>query len=274
MNAPVPGGVKSRVLTALVLALVVVVVLLVLPPLATLALLALAIVAGAWEWSRFLGTGRLWVRVLYLALVAVAFGLAWTWTRDPGALRVFLLGTGLWWLVALAWLSLAPGRGGGIAAAVAGMLVLVPTGVAFAQIRMIEGQGAALALFTLLLVAAADTGAFFAGRRFGRVKLAPRVSPGKTWEGAFGGLCLALAIGALGAVWFDVPVGRMLVIALTTAVFSIVGDLTESMFKRHAGLKDSGSIFPGHGGVLDRIDSLSAGAPVLLLGLIQAGAAP
>jgi phosphatidate cytidylyltransferase len=112
-----------------------------------------------------------------------------------------------------------------------------------------------------------------AGRSFGRVRLAPRVSPGKTWEGALGGFALALLVGLWGAAWFGYPAGTFVGVCAAAAAFSVVGDLTESMLKRHAGIKDSGSLFPGHGGVLDRIDSVTAGAPVLLLGLGQFGVA-
>jgi phosphatidate cytidylyltransferase len=171
--------------------------------------------------------------------------------------------------VALAWLVLAPQRVGPASAAAAGILALVPAGVALMQLRFDAARGAELTLFAVLLIVAADLGAFFAGRAFGRIKLAPRVSPGKTWEGVFGGLLLTLAVGALGALWFDIPVLRMLPVCLAVAAYSVVGDLTESMLKRHSGIKDSGSLFPGHGGMLDRIDSICAGAPVLVLGLLQ-----
>jgi phosphatidate cytidylyltransferase len=117
------------------------------------------------------------------------------------------------------------------------------------------------------LVVAADIGAYFAGRRFGRNKLAPRVSPGKTWEGVAGGLVAAALMAAVGVWWFDVSAGRFIALCMVVVVASIVGDLTESLFKRHAGLKDSGTILPGHGGVLDRVDSVTAAAPVFLLGL-------
>ena len=117
------------------------------------------------------------------------------------------------------------------------------------------------------LVWAADIGAYFAGRTFGRLKLAPRVSPSKTWEGVLGGLALSAAVAFFGAYWFGLDRTAFVSMCLAVVLLSIVGDLTESMFKRYAGLKDSGSIFPGHGGVLDRIDSVTAAAPAFLLGL-------
>jgi phosphatidate cytidylyltransferase len=124
----------------------------------------------------------------------------------------------------------------------------------------------------LIVVMAADVGAYFAGHRFGRTKLAPKVSPGKSWEGVIGGVIASLVVAAIGASLLDWPVVPVMLLAAGAAAFSVVGDLTESLMKRHTGLKDSGRLFPGHGGVLDRFDSLSAGIPVFVLGLIKVGA--
>ena len=121
---------------------------------------------------------------------------------------------------------------------------------------------------------AADTGAYFAGHRFGRVKLAPRVSPGKTWEGVIGGMLLALLASLAGAAWFEQPPLAFAAVGLAAAAFSVVGDLTESMLKRSAGVKDSGHLLPGHGGMLDRLDSIAAGAPLFVFGLLLIGAVP
>lgn len=263
------GALRSRVLTALVLAIVLIVVVLGLPEWATLVLVALAVIAGAWEWTALLALPGNVARAAYVLGIGLLLGLSWHLTRDPAALRLFLLAAAAWWLAALAWLGLAPRRVHGWSAGIAGVLALVPAGVALAQIRISPGIGAALTLFTVVLIVAADTGAFFAGRAFGRVLLAPRVSPGKTWEGVLGGLALSALVAVAGAAWFGVPPVAMVPVCVVAAAFSVVGDLTESMLKRHAGVKDSGSIFPGHGGILDRIDSVTAGAPVLLLGLLQ-----
>jgi len=129
-------------------------------------------------------------------------------------------------------------------------------------------------LFALILVWVADIGAFFAGRRFGRTRLAPHVSPGKTWEGVIGGAVASALVAVLGSAWFNIPIVRFLPLCLAVVAFSIVGDLTESLLKRFAGLKDSGSLFPGHGGVMDRIDSVTGAAPILFFGLVALGVHP
>src|SRR5690606_16951319 len=121
---------------------------------------------------------------------------------------------------------------------------------------------------------AADIGAYFSGKTFGRRKLAPQVSPGKSWEGLFGGLLTSLLITLAVGLYRGWPVTEM-VLALAGAalvvLISVVGDLTESMFKRSSGIKDSSQLLPGHGGVMDRIDSLTAAIPVFALLLWMAG---
>ena len=116
-----------------------------------------------------------------------------------------------------------------------------------------------------------DIGAYFVGKGFGRVKLAPAISPGKTWEGVLGGLTAVTVLAAAGSAYFEVAVSVLVPFCLAVAMLSIVGDLTVSMFKRTAGVKDSGALFPGHGGVMDRIDSVSAAAPLFALALTWIG---
>jgi phosphatidate cytidylyltransferase len=129
--------------------------------------------------------------------------------------------------------------------------------------------GPGYVLFLFLLIWVADIGAYFAGRRWGRRKLALAISPGKTWEGAVGAGAAALAFALAGAAALGLGSRwpGFVAICMVTVGFSIAGDLFESMMKRQRGLKDSGSLLPGHGGVLDRVDSLTAAAPVFLLGL-------
>jgi len=172
------------------------------------------------------------------------------------------------------WVCFAPARVHPVAAALAGVFALVPCWLALVYVTFATNSPNWV-LFTLALVWAADTGAFFAGRWLGRVPLAPRVSPKKTWEGAIGGMVTAVIVAWLAAtLLFEVAVWPFVITCVAVAALSIVGDLTESMLKRAVGLKDSGSVFPGHGGMLDRIDSVTAAAPALVFALIALKAIP
>lgn len=258
---------KQRVITAVLLIAVLLGVLLWLPPLAAVLLFSLIILAGAWEWAGFIRAESRGVRIAYTALVGALLWATYQVAFEPRVLDAFLWAALGWWFVALLWLSIAPGRVTSVAAAVAGVLALVPAWVALVYLCMAVPHGPWWALFALALTWAADTGAFFAGRSVGRTPLAPRVSPKKTWEGVAGGLALSGIAGFVGAKFFAVSAGMFVALCVIVAAISIIGDLTESMLKRAVGLKDSGWLFPGHGGVLDRIDSVTAAAPALLLGL-------
>lgn len=257
---------KQRLLTAAVIAALLLVVLFLLPPVAALSVVTLVILLGAWEWSGLFAPGSGMPRWLLPALLALL--MAWWWRSPPDAdtARAVLAVAALWWLFALLWIVLAPGRGHPLLTGLACVLSLAPLWVAVAVLRGSDRHGAWITLLALAIVVAADTGAYFVGRALGRVKLAPQVSPGKTWEGVIGGLLASAAVACAGAGWLDWPVQQILPLALTAAGLSVVGDLLESKMKRQAGVKDSGHLFPGHGGVLDRIDSLAAGLPVLALG--------
>lgn len=257
---------EQRIVTALLLAVLALLVILWVPHPVTMGVLALLVLAGAWEWAAFAGWAAWPRRLLYVA--AMAIGVAALWWIGPGADSVVLGAALLWWGLALAWVIFRPDWQHRGVATVAGFLVLIPAWLALVRLH---AQAPQLVLFLLLLVAAADVGAYFTGRRFGRRKLAPQVSPGKTWEGAYGGLAAALVLSMLGVFWFKLAPLPLLAACAATALASIVGDLTESLFKRHVGLKDSGSLLPGHGGVLDRVDSVTAAAPVFLLGLQRLG---
>lgn len=262
---------RKRVPTAVVLAATLLVILLWLPPWATVAALTALLLAGAWEWSAFLRLSTARRRLLYVALVALLLPIAKLVSADPANRDLILLAAVLWWLTALLWIVFAPRRVTPWAAGVAGILALVPAWVALVSLRYAPPPNGQWVLFTLILVWVADIGAFFFGRRFGRVRLAPEVSPGKTWEGVFGGMGLSALVALGGSAWFHVPLAVFMPLCLATVAFSVIGDLTESLLKRFAGVKDSGSVFPGHGGVMDRIDSLTGAAPVLLLGLTLLG---
>lgn len=262
---------RARIMTAAALAVVLVGVLLYGSALAACVLFGVFIALGAWEWSAFLGAGSRARRVGYAALVVALALLTLPRLGEP---RVFaaLMGFAVaWWTVALLWLLLAPQRTPPWAAALAGVCALVPSCVALMHMARAWPLGARWVLFVLALAFAADTGAYFVGHAVGRVKLAPRVSPRKTWEGVLGGMALAAVAGYLGSGWFGLPPRALVPLCLLGAAYSVVGDLTESMFKRAVGLKDSGRLFPGHGGVLDRVDGVLAATPVLCMGLVWLG---
>lgn len=259
---------RQRVITALVLAPFVLLVILWVPHPITAAILALLVAAGAWEWSAFPGFTHHSTRLAYVAFIAACVALAWYLGVDSVASNLLLYASLGWWVLALLWIGLAPASVNRATAAVAGLFALVPVWLALVRLH---AQGPQLMLFLLLLVVAADIGAYFAGRALGKHKLAPRVSPGKTWEGVGGGLVAAALMAAFGVWWFSMDTVPFMALCVLVAIASVVGDLTESMFKRHAGLKDSGNLLPGHGGVLDRVDSVTAAAPVFLIGLERLG---
>jgi phosphatidate cytidylyltransferase len=267
------SALRQRVLTAIVLIAGMLLALFAMPATAGALALALVMLGGAWEWAGFFGAPpRSAERIAYAAGVALLMAVFWALTElDPALYRTVLWGAVLWWLVALAWLFRFPTRVPAPVGILCGILVLVPAWLALGRLLFAE-RGAHWLLFVFVLVWAADIGAFFVGRAVGRVRLAPRVSPGKTWEGVLGGLAAASVAAILGAWWLKQPPAPFVALCIAAALASVVGDLTVSMFKRHAGLKDSSDLLPGHGGILDRIDSMMAAAPLFVLGLRWIGA--
>ena len=270
---------KTRILTALLLLVVFLCALLYLPAPAWALLCAALTGMGAWEWGQF---ARLTSRGARAAFVAVCVVLALLATFEPlsawipngpehGAFVVALLAANL-----LLWLLCIPlilRRRAPLPQGVTlliGLIVLVPTAIALVGLRAADWK---LLLSCMAIAWVADTAAFFAGRRFGKTKLAPAVSPGKTREGALGALLAVVLYGiavALAARLSLSALEWLLLVALLVVltIFSILGDLLESWFKRQVGLKDSGTLLPGHGGLLDRIDSLTAILPPALLLLL------
>jgi len=255
----------QRVVTAAVLLAVLLIVFFRLPAPAAIGVLGVFVTVAAWEWSAFLPLKRLFGRLAYtLFLLVLMAGSMWLFPVRV-ALQPLLWLSLLWWCIAFIWILRFPTPIGPVVGAVCGLLVLVPAWAALVSLLKIPGRGPEYVLFVLMIVWAADVGAYFVGRRLGRTKLAPKVSPGKTWEGFVGGLIAAVGTSLCGSVWFGWSPWFLLPLAISVTAISVVGDLTVSMFKRNAGLKDSGNLFPGHGGVLDRIDSVTAAVPLFAL---------
>ena len=263
---------KQRVITAVVMMIVVGAALLFLSPGQFSGFVALVLLAGAWEWTRLLKMQPV-AQISSLVLFTALLGLMMS---GYGPSMTILIGGSIcWWSLALVLVVSYP-RGAALwqstpVLLLAGILVLLPGMGALAAIRNLPGYIAYLLVF-IALVAAADIGAYCAGRTFGKLKLAPLVSPNKTWEGFVGGLTSTVLVGtaALGQLprLHDIDPWRLMVAILgcvALAVFSVVGDLFESMLKRYCEAKDSSWLLPGHGGVLDRLDSITAALPVYVL---------
>ena len=265
---------RTRVVTAVALLVGLLIALFVAPPVVGAGLLVLMVVQATWEWGAFARlSGHPALRVGYLFVTAMLGVLTFERTRAPADFVALMIVAAVFWVVALARLALHGETANRPATLLAGWLALLPTGIALARIGSIAGARPGAVWFLLLLgmVSAADIGAYFAGRRFGRLKLAPRISPGKTWEGVIGGALLVFLVALAAARALGVPQLALLGLSGVVFVASIVGDLTESLYKRSVGLKDSGSVLPGHGGLLDRIDSLLAATPFYALGLVWLG---
>ena len=253
---------KQRVITAVIALALLLVVLFYVPAAAVQAIIALVMLAGAWEWSAFLGASGHATRITYVLIIGALLAAA---TFAPGLNTYLVLKVSMvWWICALIWTFFFPTSIPAAVRWIGGAVILVP--LYLALIILYQAAPATL-LFLLLIVWVADSGAFFAGKTLGRVKLAPAISPGKTWEGVLGGLAAVVLLTLLRSLWVETDLMVYVPFCLAIASISIVGDLTVSMFKRDAGLKDSGTLFPGHGGVLDRIDSVASAAPLFALGI-------
>ena len=275
---------KQRFITAVIMAglFLSAVIFLSLPWLAFI--FAVLICLGGWEWSRLCEWESPVARVAYVLVLAAVLGLLYVYcqlgaTPQREQIQPFLGLACLWWSLALLWVKGYPGSAvfwrTKAMRNLMGLLVLAPAWMASVYLVSFP-RGGGLIVVMVLVVAAADIGAYFAGRAWGKHKLAEVVSPKKTWEGFWGGMAASSVLALL--LWSQLPpqqahisLAEVLVVLLVTALASVVGDLTVSMVKREAGVKDSGSLLPGHGGILDRLDSLCGAAPVFALGLLLAG---
>lgn len=261
---------KQRVITASVLALITLWVVLKLPPVGLGAALLAVVLLCAWEWADLANWAQPRDRLLYGGLALAPILAVWPLAGQAAVVAGLMLPAFAAWCYVLRWLWRYAGqperRDRPLVVGMAGIVALVAAWLALMGLRHEFGPG--YVLFLLMLIWVADIGAYFAGRRWGRRKLAPAISPGKTWEGVWGAAAAALAFALVGAAMLGVGSRwpGFVAVCMVTIGFSIVGDLFESMLKRQRGVKDSGALLPGHGGVLDRLDSLIAAAPVFLLG--------
>ena len=271
---------RTRVLTAVLLLAGFLAALFWLPRAGWITVVALALSAAAWEWAGLAGLGRVG-RVIYAAgVAAAAFWAGWNSLADMGTLFgrswLYLAACVFWAALAPVWLWERPAFATPVVPLLSGLVVLIPNAAAMVELR---DQSPLLLLGTMAVVWVSDIAAFLAGHRFGRRKLAPSISPRKTWEGVIGALAAvtvyatgwlvagagpmpeALGRASLGGLWF-------VILLLALAVAGIVGDLLESQMKRVAGVKDSGGLLPGHGGVLDRVDALLPVLPLAALAFL------
>lgn len=279
---------RIRLIAALVMAPVAIAAILLLPTAWLVTLAAIVFLMGLWEWFELADIDEtLGKTVLLLAHVALMVALVWASRSGSGySFALFELATLVgvaWWLLALLWLGRYRFASDHTTHArvfklAAGALATIPAWCALAWLHGSDTspslvawipQGHFWLLTALMMVWAADSGAYFAGRKFGKHKLSPRISPNKTIEGLVGGvvagmvvaLCISLLAGADSS---QLP--AIALVALLATLFSVAGDLFESLLKRHAGVKDSGHLIPGHGGVLDRLDGVLAALPAFALG--------
>ena len=264
---------KTRVITSLVLAVVMTVTVLYLPTWAVAWIIGVFCLGGVWEWA---GLTRLrgFARWGYLSACATLMLCLAFWGRDRGwTITTIMAVAVIWWGFAALGLRVRPQRIPLFLVGATGPLALLPAWFLLIHLHGSVSQGPGLMFSVLLIVWAVDVGGHFVGGNWGRIKLAPRVSPAKTWEGVIGGVALATLFAFSASLLLGLPAGTFVVIGIAAAVVSVVGDLTVSMFKRNVSMKDSGWFLPGHGGILDRIDSVVAAAPIFVFGLAAAGLA-
>lgn len=281
---------KQRVLSAIVMVTLALVALFGLSPLPFTIALSAIVVLAMWEWAQFVGFKRPIARaivafvvtcLLFFPMIAATDYIRATRFLTDESTPLLFLGC-IWWLIAFVLVISYP-KSANVwqysvsAKFIFGFCTLIPfligvLALRFYQYQLDQYQGTYLLLYVFLLVWGADSGAYFVGRAIGKHKLAPKVSPGKSWEGAIGGMLTSAVIAVIflqfapNAFGREVGVISFVSLSIVTVAVSILGDLSESMFKRQAGIKDSSNLIPGHGGILDRIDSLTAAVPVFATG--------
>jgi phosphatidate cytidylyltransferase len=264
---------QARIRSALWMVPLTILTILMLPTPYMGALTAMLLLAGLYEWAGLAMLKRKIPKLLYLLCNAVIVtAIAWLDDANQTLLMVTTLIGGIFWLFSLLWLwqfGFAKDQSleNTTLKLLSGSLACIPAWTALVWIHSSE-NGPAWALFAVGLIAIADSGAYLFGVNFGKRKLAPNISPGKSWEGFWGGLVCTVGLAIVCAFYFDDNQPRILAFALLgllTGIFSVLGDLFESLLKRHAQIKDSSTLIPGHGGLLDRLDSIVSGLTVFAL---------
>ena len=275
---------KQRVITAVIMAGLFLAAIYYLPVWGLAVCFGVLVALGAWEWSSLAGWHHSVARFLYVVLVSASLPFVYRYCdlgAQPSREQVQpLLGLAcLWWSFALLWIKGYPESAvlwrTVAMRSVMGLLILVPGWLAAVYLLSFP-PGGLMMVVLVIVVATADIGAYFTGRALGKHKLAVLVSPAKTWEGFWGGVVACVLLAVL--LWYLLPqsaahigVASVIAVIVVTGLASVVGDLAVSMVKRESGVKDSGSLLPGHGGVLDRLDSICGAAPVFALGLLLVG---
>ncbi len=261
----------KRVMTAAVLLPLVLLALFKLPVQGIATLIGIAVMIATWELSALIGFAQSWQRIIYSVAILAAGVFGSIWLLGGGDVIAILGIASVWWIYAVVHITREDGSYGGVYGSlggriIAGALIMVPTWMGFLLLYSADKDAPFLLLYVLVLVWVADSFAYFTGRAWGRHKLAPSVSPGKSIEGVIGGMAGVVLVAYLAGHYFWNLEGMALVAwmgaSLVAGAISVVGDLTESIFKRRAGVKDSGHLLPGHGGMFDRIDALTAAIPV------------
>ncbi|RMA78677.1 phosphatidate cytidylyltransferase [Umboniibacter marinipuniceus] len=268
---------KQRVITAVVIAALFIAGVVYSNPLQGTLFLAVVWLLGAWEWAQLAAIANRWVKAVFVGFVALVM-VALHWLTFDGltsfdieVVRTVFIGASLVWGVLFLWIQGYPSSATiwrhPVVVLTLGILVLVPAWYAMVLLKL-EQNYAVILIAVLLMAVGNDTGAFAVGKTIGKHKLAKEVSPKKTWEGFFGGVVLGSIVGVLIGYLLGLSASEWkgwILATLAAIVGSVIGDLAESMFKRQAGVKDSGVLLPGHGGFLDRLDSLSAAFPLFAL---------
>jgi len=267
----------QRILTAIVLIPLVLLCLFFMPLSGFIVIMAIICGLSAWEWAQFLQIKSLKNRYLFALIftlfIAIIYYISTIISNQIILFKGILIASLVWWFVALLLVISYPCSvrfwQNAYVKTLFACFTLVPFFIGMIELRGIayhndSYQGSFWLLYVLVLVWATDSGAYFAGKAFGKYKLAPKVSPGKTIEGLIGGVLLSLLITVIVYLsdYFTISLYKLMISSVCAIFVSVLGDLTESMFKREANIKDSGHLIPGHGGILDRIDSLTAAIPV------------